>query len=108
MTVSLTKPTVGGSDGVWGPLLNSALDALAAEINGHETAADPHGDRAYANTQLAFAPAFAIAVGSVYPARASITTNGTQPVIWVGPDSTKVTIGTGYAITEVDFFWGTT
>jgi hypothetical protein len=33
VTVSITKPTVGGSVGAWGTQLNAALDALTTAMN---------------------------------------------------------------------------
>lgn len=32
MAISITKPTVGGNTGTWGPILNTALDALATAV----------------------------------------------------------------------------
>lgn len=34
MAITLTKPTVGGSDGTWGTTLNSTLDAIANYLDG--------------------------------------------------------------------------
>jgi hypothetical protein len=34
MAITLTKPTVGGSDGTWGTTLNSTLDAVANYLDG--------------------------------------------------------------------------
>jgi len=34
MTVTITKPTVGGSEGAWGTLINTALDDIVDVLNG--------------------------------------------------------------------------
>ena len=34
MAITLTKPTVGGSDGTWGTTLNSTLDSIANYLDG--------------------------------------------------------------------------
>jgi hypothetical protein len=34
MTISITKPTVGGSENTWGTTVNTALDAIVDGING--------------------------------------------------------------------------
>lgn len=47
----VTKPTVGQDD--WGPALNAALDELQGDIDTHGSASDPHGAKAYADTNLA-------------------------------------------------------
>ena len=49
MAANPILPTVGGDNGVWGEKLNSAQAIVRDEINNHEAAVDPHGDRAYAN-----------------------------------------------------------
>lgn len=54
---------------------------------------------------LANVPVIIQYTGSAYPARSTVTTNLTQPVIWVGPDGTKPTPGT-QALSGVDYFWG--
>ena len=33
MTVSITKPTVGGSEDTWGETINTALDTIVSAIN---------------------------------------------------------------------------
>lgn len=38
MPLSLTKPTIGGDDGVWGPPLNGDLDAIETWANAEEQA----------------------------------------------------------------------
>lgn len=50
MAVTPTLPTPGGDFGVWGDKLNTAAGLIATEINTHESANDPHADRAYADT----------------------------------------------------------
>jgi hypothetical protein len=41
-------------------------------------------------------------IGGVYPTRATVTPNAAQPVLWVGPNTTLVTIGSGYATNGLD------
>jgi hypothetical protein len=50
MGVNPTLPVVGQDDGSWGGILNAAQLAVTNEINNHESASDPHGDRAYADS----------------------------------------------------------
>jgi hypothetical protein len=50
MPANPALPTVGGDFGLWGDKLNAAATLISAEINTHEAATDPHGDRAYADT----------------------------------------------------------
>lgn len=50
MAANPTFPTVGADFGVWGTKLNAAQTIVRDEINNHEAASDPHGDRAYADT----------------------------------------------------------
>ena len=40
MTISITKPTVGGSENTWGTTVNTALDDVVAVLNG-TTASTP-------------------------------------------------------------------
>lgn len=49
MPVDPNLPVVGGDIGAWGDKLNAAQQLVADEINNHEAATDPHGDRAYAD-----------------------------------------------------------
>ena len=40
MTISITKPTVGGSENTWGATVNTALDDVVDVLNGN-TASTP-------------------------------------------------------------------
>jgi hypothetical protein len=51
-------------------------------------------------------PITAYEVSSVYPTRASVTSDTSRPVIWVGPDAP--TIGGSYAINGLDLWIPTT
>ncbi len=41
MTVSITKPTVGGSEDTWGTTINTALDVLTDAVNGSSGTVSP-------------------------------------------------------------------
>ena len=43
MTISITKPTVGGSENTWGATVNTALDDVVDVLNGN-TASTPDLD----------------------------------------------------------------
>lgn len=47
-------------------------------------------------------PVYVYESGGTYPLRTTATTNAAQTVIWVG--LTAPTIGSGYAVNDVDFW----
>jgi hypothetical protein len=49
-TVNPELPIVGGDVGTWGLKNNAATEDIVVAFNGHVTGTDPHGDRAYADT----------------------------------------------------------
>ncbi|MDE2469285.1 MAG: hypothetical protein KGL35_11215 [Bradyrhizobium sp.] len=50
MTIDPALPVVGGSVDTWGSIENTALTDVVTAYNSHVTGTDPHGDRAYADT----------------------------------------------------------
>ena len=37
MAITITKPTVGGSEDSWGTTINTALDTIVAEVNANSS-----------------------------------------------------------------------
>jgi glycerophosphoryl diester phosphodiesterase len=62
--MSFTEIEIGTPD--WAPLVNGAFTDLQGQITDHEDAADPHGDRAWADTQ--FVPSTQVSVDDLVDA----------------------------------------
>ncbi len=97
VNVTVTSTATGGVSSVNGQTDDVTLDA-------GDVGADPAGTAAAA---VATAPAIIrYDTGtSSYPARSTVTTDGSRTVIWMG--ATAPPIGSGGAINDIDVWWKT-
>ena len=89
MAISITKPTVGGSEGTWGDTINTALDTIVNAANGTSGTLAPDLTTLTIN-------------GTTVTSTASDLTNAITGFVLEDGDGTEVTIAGGKEVKFVE------